>query len=154
MCLNIYMNLQFNDYYVISIPYSFEENILSIRLIARYIGFYIDSFTGNISYIFTHRIKHDYVRIASVLTHMCQNYNNNEDDLYEWETHIYIERFNVVKTLSPIIRVACMKFRQLLNKRKTKIFAAISRLDLPCDIQQYIFNMYFGKRKHCCKITS
>jgi hypothetical protein len=111
--------LKSNGYYIISLCHPmlrhYDKKQYTDKLLVQYKGFY-KNVNGKESVIFHHRISNQFEDTAWILTHICQNFQLHENIQSEWESHIYRDRFFVKKDLTPVVRSACLAFKQLLKK--------------------------------------
>lgn len=106
-------SLQSNNYYIITLTYPPQS---SYDMLVQYKGYYVDTNTGKESMIFHHRVP-DFLESLKILSSICINFIENEqDDCLWWETHVYADRFLTKKDLTPVVKAACNKFKQLVNK--------------------------------------
>lgn len=117
--------LNSNGYYIISLCHPMlkycKETQYTENLLVQYKGFYKNN-NGKTSVIFHHRISNQFEDTAWILTHICQNFLLHEDVQLEWESHIYRDRFFVKKDMTPVVRSACLAFKQLLKKKTCTTF--------------------------------
>lgn len=144
-------SLKYNDYCVVSIYHPIlahfptdTVNKYTKHLSMQFKGYYVDEITKKKSYIFHHNVM-DFMEVQMVFIHLCQNYILQYDNVYSYESHIYDDRFVVDKVITSTIKRARDAFKQSLNKKKCFVHMTLNKLNLPYDIKQRIFTIYFGK---------
>jgi hypothetical protein len=112
-------------------------------MFVQYKGYYKTN--DKISHIFHHKINGDFVEAIMMFSSICQNYILDDNDNHEWESHIFQDRFVVLKVITEEVQLACNIFKEKLRKKKCLVLMTLHKLDLQNNIQQHIFNLYFGR---------
>ncbi len=105
--------------YIISINHPYlqhcEQDLVTKyakSIVVQFKGWYQTPYKRSV--IFHHCVK-DYIDAIMVLTHVCQNYNLDDNVSFNClESHIYEDSFVVHKDITTIVKLACSKFKQLL----------------------------------------
>lgn len=120
----------------------FVHSYLS-RIVGLYKGSYIAH--GKNSCMFEHSIPRGQYLMYGALTQIANNRCLKNYNFNEWVTHIYQDRFNVVKDITPLVRTAIDRFKTLKTRRHNQThtaLCALARNGIHADLSEYIIKRH------------
>jgi hypothetical protein len=99
------------------------------------------------TFVFEHTVPRGHYTLMSALTSVCRSYIKQEIDYrdrYVWESHIFEDRFEIVKSLNQSLKSIVRKWRKKSIEKKMCIYMCMAQNGLPRDLCNEITNKHYN----------